>query len=259
MPQPVAAPSDAPHLIDAPVVWIEIRRGRTQYPRRPIAADRFLIGAGSSCHLQLGGDNMPFLHSLIVRTEGDTTIEAFVPSPELRVNGAAVKSAMLGDGDTIAIGGIEFAVHLQPSLETEAEDPLHTPIPLNLADSAEEEVADLSAEELVVRLEAAEAEVEAYDAAQRAGAAALLEAVRSAAAPIAPAAAVDDDVEAELLSELSTFSIELEQRLTALRQQEDAQRIRAEALLSAQDKLAEQLRLATQSLAHEQARNRASA
>ena len=68
-----------------------------------------------------------------------------------------------------------------------------------------------------------------------------------------------EEAEAELLSDLTGITQELEQRLTLLREQEHEQNARAEALLSAQDRLAEQLRLAALSLSQEQARVRASA
>ena len=253
MPTSPASTSAAP-------IWIEILRGRTQYPRRPLEAERFLIGAGSSCHLQLGGEGMPFLHSLIVRTADGVLVEAFVPWPELRVNGDAVKSAALQQGDVVSIGGVEFAVHLESSLEIDHADPLLAPVPLDLADAEAEDIATLSASELVARIEAEEQEVEAFESRRQVGAAAILAAIRQhAPIPREVAAPLETDAESVLLADLSSLSQELEERLAALRQQEDVQRTRAESLLSAQDKLAEQLRLAAQSLAREQTRTRASA
>lgn len=241
---------------DAATAWLEIARGRTLYPRRPISAERFLIGAGSNCHLQLGGDGMPFLHSLIVRCGDALAIEAFVSAPELRVNGAVVRTAELTDGDRLSIGPFEFTLHLQVSAEAEPSDPLYAPIPLEVAVEADEQpTAELSAAELIEKIEAHEAEAAEFDDRQRRGVAALLQAARSTAAEVeAPV-----ESEEELVEEISTLSLELQQRLAELRQREDAQRLRAESLLSAQDRLAEQLKLAAQSLAQQQDRIRASA
>jgi hypothetical protein len=236
--------------------WIEISRGRTLYPRRPIAGERFLIGAGSNCHLQLGGHGMPFLHSLIVRSDQSLTIEAFAAHPELRINGAVVRTAELRDGDRLEIGLFELTLHRQASVEAEPSEPLYAPIPLDLADEpAPRPASELSAAELAAQIEAHETAVAEFDDRQRSGVAALLQAARHAAAVPEETAAEEN----QLLEELSTLSLDLEQRLAELRQREDAQRLRAESLLSAQDRLAEQLKLAAQSLAQQQDRVRASA
>src|SRR5690349_7584916 len=43
--------------------FIEIHRGRTEFPSRPIGLQQFLIGAGVECDLRLGGTQMPAVHS----------------------------------------------------------------------------------------------------------------------------------------------------------------------------------------------------
>lgn len=251
---------------ESPALWLEICRGRTQFPRRPVLTSRFLIGAGSNCHLQLGGDGVPFLHSIIDQSNGVVSIEAFTAQPELRINGQIVRSAVLADGDELSIGGFTFRLHGVPAMVPEAIDPLLADVPLDLADPDDEAPAELSAAELVARLEAADEEVTDFEEAEQSGLQALLGAVRHwrpepsraedvAMAPAAAAAAS----EAALTEELATISLEVEQRLAQLRQWEAEQTARAETLLSAQDRLAEQLRLAAQSLATEQARVRASA
>lgn len=261
-PAAVAAADSSAPLTDASTAWLEISRGRTLFPRRPLLWPRFLIGAGSNCHLQLGGEGVPFLHSIIDTTTSVVRVEAFTAWPELKVNGAVVRTAVLADGDALSIGGFEFKLHAAASLAAETVDPLYAPIPLELALEAEEDVAELSAAELVERIaaadsEAADFEIESVDPHH---AAALLEAVRNWAPPVTEAAAgLETDDELHLAAELQTISIDVEQRLAQLRLWEAEQATRADALLSAQDRLAEQLRLAAQSLATEQARVRASA
>lgn len=242
-------------------MWLEIHRGRTLFPRRPVLTNRFLIGAGSNCHLQLGGEGMPFLHSLLTVEGGGVFIEAFVPWPELCVNGETMRTAHLADGDEITIGPFQFTVHLRASAEREPDPSLYAEIPPEAAreESAPEDVSALSTAELVARIESLESEVEAHESAARTGAAALLDAVRHTAI-VAPPKVRPAAAEAEALyRDFSDLSQDLEHRLTLLREREQEQRARAEALLTAQARLAEQLQLAAQSLAAEEARVRASA
>jgi hypothetical protein len=253
---------DPPRPFSAgPTVWLEIQRGRTLYPRRPVLTERFLIGAGSNCHLQLGGDGMPFLHSLLTVEGGGVFIEAFVPWPELCVNGETLRTAHLADGDEITIGPFQFTVHLRASAEVEPDQSLYAAIPPEAAreGSEPEDVSALSTAELVGRIEALECEVEAHERAERRGAAALLDAARHAAVVAPPDARPDEGETAALLRDFSDLSQDLEHRLTLLREREQEQMSRAEALLTAQARLAEQLQLAAQSLAAEEARIRASA
>jgi hypothetical protein len=97
-------------------MWLEIRKGRTGFPLRPISGDRFLIGAGSHCHLQLGGDSMPMLHSLLVIDGKRAYLEAVVPTPALQVNGQARRAVELVDEDHVTIGEFEFVFHRLVSL-----------------------------------------------------------------------------------------------------------------------------------------------
>lgn len=203
---------------------------------------------------------MPFLHSLICQQETTLTIEAFVPWPELKVNGQSIRTTTLQDGDQLSIGGFEFTIHLQPSISSETDDPLYAPIPLELA-AAEPSFSDPSqqtAAELIEEIEAAETEVDAWESSQHAGLTALLAAVQQVAPESADTIPITTHQQS-LLGELSGLSAELQQRLSDLRTREDAQRARAESLLSAQDRLAEQLKLAAQSLAQQQDRPRVSA
>jgi hypothetical protein len=265
MSHPVAVPGaeeSAPLPVDAPTLWLEIRRGRTQFPRRPILWTRFLIGAGSNCHLQLGGDEVPFLHSIIDAGSSLIRIEAFSARPELRVNGAATRRAVLADGDELEIGSFAFRLHAAASQAQEPDVPLYAPVPLDLKDDPPEHPAALTAAELVARLEAAERDVNDFETAERSGGARLLSAVQQwkpEAADLELSPSRPDEVEVEVAAELASISLDVEQQLAQLRQWHAGQAARADALISAQDRLAEQLRLAEQSLAVEQSRVRASA
>lgn len=241
----------------SPTVWVEVCRGKTSFPRRPVLGERFLIGAGSNCHLQLGGQGMPFLHSILTVQGAEITIEAFVNWPELKVNGRPLPSSAVHDNDRIAIGPFEFSVHVeQPQIDSDAEEDLLSPIPLPLAAEAEEDLSRLSALQLVERLEEAELDEERLLQRRHDGASALLDAAWHARPEAAPA---DERAEVRLLRELNSLADELQERLVQLRERESEQTQRAAAVLAAQERLSEQLRIASENLVEEPAAYRATA
>lgn len=141
----------APLAVDTP--WIEIRGGRTRFPKRPINGHRLLIGSGSGCHLQLGG-GMPMAHSVIRRGQNGWTIEALVAEPWLFVAGQHVRHAALTDGDVINIGPFTLIAHLAAANEDALLAPIDIPA-LLAAERGETFAAtmnDIPAEEIVDRL-----------------------------------------------------------------------------------------------------------
>ncbi|QDT53826.1 hypothetical protein Pan44_18500 [Caulifigura coniformis] len=138
--------------------WIEIRGGRTRFPQRPIEGDRFLIGSGSNCQLQLGG-GMPMAHSVISYGPGGWTIEALVPEPPLRVEGKVVRQASLFDGEVIELGPFTLVAHLAAVAERDLLNPIDVARTVALADVDAPHrfvgrLAEFTAEELVERLTA---------------------------------------------------------------------------------------------------------
>ncbi|MBC8290897.1 MAG: hypothetical protein H8E37_11335 [Planctomycetes bacterium] len=152
----------------------QITRGRTKHPTRPIKRDRFLIGSGEWCDLRLGG-TMPVLHS-VLRVDGSSVwLEAVVDSPSLHVNGRAVGSCELQDGDEISIGAFTMQLCDGRDLQHEA---LMKPIDIEellRLDQHDTELADLSATELVELFERDEELVEEFEKRRDLGSAALLE------------------------------------------------------------------------------------
>jgi len=155
--------------------WLEVRRGRTRFPRRPLSSDRFLIGSGTNCHLQLGGD-MPMLHSLLVQEEGRWTVEVIAPEPMLFVNGEACRQRVLCVGDCIQIGEFEFALCRGEGGRTEPA-PRHPHHRAVTSASVTEEAAELTASELLERVEVEVVAVVEFEAGRRRGAKALLDAI----------------------------------------------------------------------------------
>ena len=160
-------------------MWLEIRKGRTGFPLRPISGDRFLIGAGSHCHLQLGGDTMPMLHSLLVIDGKRAYLEAVVPMPALQVNGQARRAVELVDEDHVTIGEFEFVFHRLVSSEPAAGAAEALP---SAEQTTYENLMQMSVTQLVARIEDEIHEIHAFEAGREAGASALLEAARHAAA-----------------------------------------------------------------------------
>lgn len=97
-----------------PLAWIEVFRGGTRFPLRPIYSARFLIGSGTNCHMQLGGD-IPLLHCLLLREFDGWTIEAIAPEPALQVNGCATRRCRLEPDDQFTIGPFELRLVLPVS------------------------------------------------------------------------------------------------------------------------------------------------
>jgi hypothetical protein len=197
---PRASSSDQSRL------WVEVRRGRTRAPRRAVRSERFLIGAGSNCQLQLGGDEIPILHSILLVNEDGAHIDAVVPWPQLIVNGSPCRTADLHDGDQFTIGKFEFAVHEQRPAG--AGQAISAPMQ-DLPEVAEDD--DLGALSVAARGIAAGDEADG---------------------PASPD---------QLLQELQSLSLELDRRTQLLARREAECAERAASLLKVHDQIAGQM------------------
>lgn len=163
---------------------LEISRGQTEHPLRPMTRlhDKFLIGGDDDCDLQLGGRDIPALHSLLQFENGDFWIESIAPDPQLFVNRNPVTSCLLRHGDQIEIGGFELIVRLgwqhQIAGQT-AIAPVSSMPRLSLnGEFGRSKVAELSAEELVDALNHEVEMIERFDRRLKLGAGALIDAVQ---------------------------------------------------------------------------------
>ena len=214
-------------------MWLEVRRGKTNAPQRTVRSDRYLIGAGSNCQLQLGGEDIPILHSVLLVEEQGAHIDALVEQPVLLVNGAPRRTADLQDGDIFAIGKFEFAVHVPQPAESGSAEPLDSEDDL---DPETEEMESLTAAELVERIEREQSLVDAFQDARYAGARALLQAASMKTAALTQSS---DDMSPEtLLAELRQLSAELDRRAAQLAEREAACEERAAHLLRVHDRMA---------------------
>jgi hypothetical protein len=203
-----------------------VERGRTAFPDRPVHRDRFLIGAGSNCHLQLGGD-FPILHSIVIPRGDELWIDAVVPSPMLIVNGQPVRESSLKQGDVIEIGEFVFTVRKKEPAESNVQ-PCETeePVPQRM-----------SATELVEQIETELNRIDQFETSREQGAQALLQAVLHAGLPTEEEeASTPGDSLHRLFEELEARAKQLDEREQLL--QEHAQRLE-----QAQRQLQEQIAL----------------
>ncbi len=161
---------------------LEVTKGRTRFRRRPVTTARFLIGAGSTCDLRLGGERMPALHSIITIAGGEVALEAIAAEPHLMLNGRLVQTAKLCDGDVISVGDVQLLAHLEAG---------HTParvqarsVSADMQVEATSAVSELSATELIDLIEAEERQVEEFEQKQRVGANALVQAIMGRVRPV---------------------------------------------------------------------------
>jgi hypothetical protein len=208
-------------------IWLEISRGKSKFRSRPVHQGRFLIGAGSTCHLQLGGDQIPMLHSVIEANDEGIAIEAVVSQPPLYINGQHRRSASLFDGDVIEIGAFEFRIHAEAEsihetdeaagLETETDHDFH------------EDVTALSAAELVARISEFEDMTRDLNAERERGATSLLAAIRRASEE----AGIEQDPRYDAV--LRTLSMLTDQVASQAQQFAEREQAWQQALFSMQD------------------------
>lgn len=242
-----------------PGLYLEICRGRTEHRVRPILGtggienhhEKFLIGGDDDCDLQLGGDDMPALHSFLHFDRDDLWIEAIADEPPLMVNHQAVRACLLCDGDRLEIGFFELAVHLnqEPRQLEVANGPREfqaQPPQLDFdAGFDPERLGERSAEELVDALDNEMQMVERFERRQKLGADALLGAVlahrqQSAKHVESGTDASRSDLD-RTLEQLNGTIAHLERRAQSLERRESAYTEAAATLLEAQERMAAQL------------------
>ncbi len=170
-----------------PDLCLEICRGRTRHPQRPISTDGYLIGAGDVCDLRLGGDGIPAQHSMIHVDSGEYWLDALATGPEVKVNGQPTNRTVIHEGDRIQIGVFEFVVRQLTQAEQAVES---SDDASGMADHDEAEafdsllefdddrdVRELSAAELVELIELEQLMVDEFEENRNRGAEALMRAI----------------------------------------------------------------------------------
>lgn len=256
----------------SPAMYLEICRGETQFPCRPVWGSRFLIGAGENCDLRLGGAEMPPVHSVIRNNGVEVWLEAVASRPTIQVNGRPECRVQLRDGDVIRIGAFRFIARFLASVVavsqtahdgTSVVEPAQSREPAELEDEpfSPDHLAELSAEELVDLIERDQALVAEMESGRRRGGAALWSEVASRAAAMAeaddaetvgvgasreptasasPEADILFDLE-QMLREITAVSETIEARARRLTRREASLAETAERVLDAQQELTARL------------------
>jgi hypothetical protein len=100
-----------PHILPAaPVVSLEIMRGRVRERVRRIPGKVFLIGAASDCDLVLGDLSFPEAYAYIFVSGTEVSIRRLGAGPALVVCGEEVETAELFHGDLFELGPFELRV-----------------------------------------------------------------------------------------------------------------------------------------------------
>ncbi|MAG93594.1 MAG: hypothetical protein CMJ48_07575 [Planctomycetaceae bacterium] len=240
----VSRASDSCTTEPLPRLYLQIARGVTRFPQRPLSVERFVIGGGKDCDLQLGGEGIPDLLCMVHFDGQQTRLDAIAPAPEVKVNGRVERSAALHAGDLLQIGEFDFVVGRvgEHAVVTEVADELAA------------DCRKLSAPELVDLIEAEQNAVDEFEAGRNAGADALLQAVAEQASH-ADLGAVASSQGARLhhrtggdlsaiehvLQGLNEFADELQTRAQRVDDRETSYADASAMLLEFQQRLSEQL------------------
>ncbi len=265
-------------------VSLLIRRGQTTSRVRPVNSEKFLIGSGAACDLQLGGDPLSALHSILHVDGADVWIEAMSAQPVM-VNHHAVESCLLRNGDCVEIGPFEFQMQIESSqsqvqhFSATGSSRVRRPHFDLDAMSTTETVQRLSANQLVDAIDHELELIERFESRRHLGADALLKALM---ARKTEANREDDN---EFLSQHDEVTVsphempvprtvesfadvdhvfdhiqatlrQLEQRSAGLEEREDAFAEAAATLLEVQERFAQQLEAIQQNLTEGQTARR---
>ncbi len=141
---------------------LKITRGKTKFPFREIESDRFLIGAGSCCQLQLSADDIPMVYAIVHQVQAGYQIEALHSEPAMLVNGTKQQFAILQPGDKLTLGVYEFEFLIDQSEHVlratqeggqEATQQQPRVKPQSLIPPVPVKIDELTASELVARIE----------------------------------------------------------------------------------------------------------
>lgn len=174
-----------------PYLVLEVANGKTAHRLRPVKSKRYLIGSGVNCHLQVGQDSFPPLHSIILNGPEGAEIELVSSEALLLINGEQKENALLQQDDIIDLGPIRLIVHEQvmngvimdqshhsDAKNEQVQEDAHI-VPFPTSEKQDEEVQDqdlseLSAEELIDLIMEEEDQIAEYEKGVKAGFKAML-------------------------------------------------------------------------------------
>lgn len=108
---PTASSPGAPGPL--PAVTLELHYGSARPTTHELHDVSFLLGTVPGCDLRLPGANLPSVVCLVSRRSSGVTLRRLAPVLPILVNGKAITTSPLADGDKVAIGPIELHVRVR--------------------------------------------------------------------------------------------------------------------------------------------------
>jgi chromosome segregation ATPase len=122
-----------------PIVRLEVRAGNGRPTIYEVGDGGFLIGSVPGCDLRLPGANLAPVLCLIARHASGASLRKLVPVQPVIVNGRAVSSVYLADGDRVSLGAAEILVSITA--------PAAPPAPANPPPDLEERLREVETRE----------------------------------------------------------------------------------------------------------------
>src|SRR5262245_30995262 len=103
--------SHAAHPDSECPVRLEFRLAGGRATFHDVARDDFLIGSVAGCDLRIPGTNLPPVVGLISRQAEGLKFRKLAPTVVVTLNGGAIQTTALKDGDRLEIGPAEISIH----------------------------------------------------------------------------------------------------------------------------------------------------
>src|SRR5438128_2148030 len=110
-----ATPPDPAGTPPPPGGELVLQNGRLSGTRTPLTVPVTVLGRAAGCDVRLNVDGVNPLHCVLVQGPEGLTVRDLGGETGTLVNGTAVGTALLQEGDTLAVGPFRFRVHLPPA------------------------------------------------------------------------------------------------------------------------------------------------
>jgi hypothetical protein len=141
-----------------PTAFLQLPRYYSKIPCKYLSVGSYLLGSAADCRVRLGDDSVPSRHSQLLLTETSAQIETLSSRYRVIVNGQAVTSCLLRNGDLLEIGAVRMVFRkCAPETPAEVDHPLDNGI------GVDDDATEKSARELVAAIERSLAVIDQYE------------------------------------------------------------------------------------------------
>jgi chromosome segregation ATPase len=112
-----------------PAVRLEVRAGPVRPALHEVSETGLLIGSVAGCDVRLPGADLPPVICLIARGAGGAILRKLVPTFSILLNGQAVSTSPLGEGDQISLAAVELVVRVQHPVDSPQAGPASKELP----------------------------------------------------------------------------------------------------------------------------------